>query len=62
MKAIVESHDDEIIVVAPFFPEYTVFIQNSGAKRVILPPDLEHFQIDLAALEKAITPHTRAIL
>lgn len=62
MKAIVESHDDEIIVVAPFFPEYTVFIQNSGAKRVILPPDLEHFQIDLAALEKAITPHTRAIV
>lgn len=62
MKAIVESPEDEIILIAPFFAEYTVFVQNSGAKQVVLPPDLEHFQIDLAALEKAITPHTRAVV
>ena len=62
LKAIVESPDDEIIVVAPFFPEYTVFIANAGARKVMLAPDTEHFQIQIDELEKAITPHTRAII
>ena len=62
LKALVESPEDEIILIAPFFSEYTVFIQNTGAKRVVLPPDTTHFQIDVAALEHRITPHTRAII
>ena len=62
LKAIVEDPDDEIIVVAPFFPEYTVFIANAGAKKVMLPPDTDHFQIRLDELEAAITPHTRALI
>ena len=62
LKAIVEDPSDEVILVAPFFPEYTVFVQNAGAKSVILPPDTEHFQISLDAMEKAITPHTRAVI
>ena len=32
LKALVESPDDEIILIAPFFPEYTVFVQNANAK------------------------------
>lgn len=62
LKALVEGPDDEIILIAPFFPEYTVFIHNANAKAVVLPPDTEHFQISLDALEKAVTPHTRAII
>jgi aspartate aminotransferase len=62
IRALVETDQAEIIVIAPFFPEYTVFIENAGAKAVILPPDLEHFQISMAALEKAITPQTKAII
>ena len=62
LKAIVEDASDEIILVAPFFPEYTVFVQNAGAKSVILPPDTEHFQISLDAMEQAITPKTRAVI
>lgn len=62
LKALVESPEDEIILIAPFFPEYTVFVQNTGAKKVVLPPDTEHFQISMDELEKAITPHTRAII
>ena len=38
LKAIVEDASDEVILVAPFFPEYTVFVQNAGAKSVILRP------------------------
>lgn len=62
LKAIVETPDDEIVLIAPFFPEYTVFVHNAGAKEVILPPDTEHFQLSLTALEQAITPHTRAVI
>ena len=62
LKALVESPDDEIIVIAPFFPEYSVFIENAGVKKVVVSPDTEHFQIPLATLEQAITPRTRAII
>ena len=34
----------------------------AGAKAVVVPPDTEHFQIPMEALEKAITPNTRAII
>ena len=37
LKALVEGPDDEVIVIAPFFPEYTVFIANAGAKAVFGP-------------------------
>ncbi len=62
LKALTESPDDEVILIAPFFPEYTVFVANAGAKKVVLPPDTEHFQVSLDALEQAITPHTRAVI
>jgi len=62
IRALVETDQEEIIVIAPFFPEYTVFIENAGAKAVILPPDLEHFQISMTELEKAVTPQTTAVI
>lgn len=62
IRVLVETDQEEIIVIAPFFPEYTVFIENAGAKAVILPPDLEHFQISMTELEKAVTPQTTAVI
>ena len=62
LKALVESSDDEIVVIAPYFPEYTAFIKNSGAEKVVVPPDMESFQIPFDALEQAITPKTRALI
>lgn len=60
-NALVEE-DDEIIVFAPFFAEYTVFIEKAGAKVVEARCREEDFQIDLEAFEKAITKHTKAIV
>lgn len=54
--------EDEIITFAPFFPEYTVFVRASGAKLVVIPPDIESFQINFAELEKKINAHTKAVL
>ena len=53
---------DEFIVFAPYFPEYKVFIEGAGAKMVLIPPEIEHFQIDFAAFEQALTPHTKGVV
>ena len=53
---------DEFIVFAPYFPEYKVFIEGAGAKMVLIPPEIEHFQIDFAAFEAAITPNTKGVV
>ena len=53
---------DEFIVFAPYFPEYKVFIEGAGAKMVLIPPEIEHFQIDFAAFERALTPHTKGVV
>lgn len=53
---------DEFIVPAPYFPEYQVFIEGAGGKMVVVPPEIDHFQIDFAALEARISPHTKGII
>ncbi|MDD3297956.1 MAG: pyridoxal phosphate-dependent aminotransferase [Firmicutes bacterium] len=52
----------EFVVIAPFFPEYRVFIGASGGKPVIVPADTKRFQIDFAALEASINENTAAVL
>lgn len=53
---------DEYIIFAPYFPEYKVFIEGTGAKVNILPPQYPDFQIDFAALDGAVNEHTKAVL
>ena len=63
LKAIVcPENKDEVIVIAPYFPEYKVFINMTGASCVIVPPKAPDFQIDLTALKAAITPRTKAVI
>lgn len=61
LKALAEP-EDEFIVLAPFFPEYRVFIEMTGAKCVVVQNNPVDFQIDITALEKAITSHTKGII
>ena len=53
---------DEVIVFAPFFPEYRGFVENAGAKLVVLQSDAETLLPDFTALEKALTPKVKAVL
>ena len=53
---------EEVIVFAPFFPEYRVFVEKAGGKLVSVPCRESDFQIDLEAFEKAITPKTKAVI
>lgn len=56
------NQGEEVIVLAPFFPEYTVFIEKAGGKCVVVKCREEDFQIDFAALDKAINEKTKAII
>lgn len=53
---------DEVIVFAPYFPEYKVFIEKSGASMKLIPADIEAFQIDFDTFEQAISEKTKAVL
>lgn len=62
IKALVADGDSEIMVIAPFFPEYAPFITANGGKMVLVPADTQAFQIHLEEVEKRITFHTQAII
>jgi aspartate aminotransferase len=51
----------EVIILSPYFVEYGYYIDNHGGVAVVVPTGPE-FQPDLAAIEGAITPRTRAII
>ena len=53
---------DEFVVFAPYFPEYKVFIEGAGAKMALIPPEVEAFQINFDAFEKALTPNTKGVI
>ena len=60
-KALIEP-GDEFVTFAPFFPEYRVFVEACGGKLVVVPAKTDDFQIDLTALERALTPQTKAVI
>ncbi len=53
---------DEVIVIAPYFPEYAVWIEKAGAVCVEVKADSETFQVDAQAVAAAITERTAAVI
>lgn len=53
---------DEFITFAPFFPEYTVFVNNVGAKLKVVPAHTEDFQIDFDKFEEMLSPNTKGVM
>jgi aspartate aminotransferase len=60
LKALLDP-GDEVITVAPFFVEYVFYAENHGGKLVVVPPRSD-LTPDVARIEAAITPRTKAIL
>ncbi len=53
---------DEVIIPAPYFPEYRVFVENAGG---IVVPSIckkDDFQLDIDGIERKINEKTRAII
>lgn len=61
-RALTRGQEDEFIAIAPFFPEYRVFVEAAGAKLAVVAADTEAFQIDFASLEQLVGPHTKGII
>jgi aspartate aminotransferase len=61
LKALIEP-EDEVIAITPYFPEYRIWTHVHGAKLVEVPARADNFEIDLAAMEAAITPHTKVVI
>ena len=60
LKAILDP-GDEVIIIAPYFAEYTFYIDNhNGVCRIV--PSRPDFLLDVKAIDAAITPRTKAIL
>lgn len=52
----------EILVFAPYFPEYKPYIEQAGAIFRVVPPDVPNFQINFVALEAMLNPNTSAVI
>lgn len=61
LKAICNP-GDEVIVLAPFFPEYTVFIENAGATVRVVKCRKGDFQIDTDVFSAAVNKNTKAVI
>jgi len=60
-RAVIEP-GDEVLVPAPYFVEYGAYCGHFGGVLKSVPSLPPSFDLDLAAIERAITPKTRAII
>jgi len=59
-KALLDP-GDEVLVPAPYFVEYTFYVDNHGGVLKTVP-SLEDFSLDMEGIERAIGPKTKIVL
>lgn len=60
MKALLNP-GEEVILLAPYFVEYNFYVDNHGGTSKVIHTD-DNFNIDLGAVQEAITDKTKAII
>ena len=58
----VAHEGEEVIIFTPYFPEYKVFAEQTGATCVFVPLKAPEFQPDFEALKAALTEKTAALI
>jgi aspartate aminotransferase len=53
---------DEVLTFAPFFPEYSPYVNKTGATLRVVPADTESMQINFAACEEMLNEKVAAVL
>lgn len=53
---------DEVVIFAPYFPEYIPYVTGAGCKLVVVPADTENFQINFEKFEEVMNPNVKAVL
>lgn len=61
VRAVTEP-GDEVIVFAPFFPEYRPYITGAGLKLTVVPADTDSFQINFDAFLECLNEKVMAVL
>mgnify|MGYP004649116211 CR=1 FL=1 len=62
VQAVVQD-GDEVIIIAPYWLTYPELVKICGGKPVVVNTDASKgFMLDVAAVKKAITPKTKAII
>lgn len=61
LRAVTKPGDD-VITIAPFFPEYVQYVNRTGANLKVVPANTENFQVDFNAFEAAITSNVSAVM
>lgn len=52
----------EVVAIAPYFPEYRVFVEHAGLGFRVTVPDIPDFQIPFDSLKETITEKTVALI
>ncbi len=53
---------EQVLAIAPYFPEYRVFTENAQAEFQAVGPDIPDFQLPLDQLAAALTPKTAVVI
>ena len=53
---------DEVLTFAPYFPEYNLYVNLTGAKLKVVPANTENFQINFECLEEMLNENVAALL
>lgn len=56
------NEGDEVVVIAPFFPEYRVFCEHAGGKLVVAKGEEGTFRLDFDHLSAALSEKTKAVI
>lgn len=59
---VIAGPGDEVILPIPCWVSYTEMIRLAGATPVFVPVRPDNYELDLKAIEDAITPRTKAII
>lgn len=62
LNAVIPECGGEVIVFAPFFPEYKVFTERAGGKLITVRPHESDFQPDLDEFALKLNERTRAVI
>ena len=58
----VTSPGDEVLTFAPYFPEYNLYVNMTGAQLKVVPANTQNFQINFEKLEEMLTKKVAALL
>ena len=61
LRCVVEA-GEEVVVFAPYFPEYRPYIELNGGIMRVVEPDTAAFQIDFDKLEQVLNEKTAAVI